>query len=51
MTKTTYPDGTFETFAYDANGNNVAATDRNGLAVTMVYDKLTVTLVTLPSLS
>lgn len=40
MTKTTYPDGTFETFAYDANGNNTTATDRSGLTVTMKYDRL-----------
>ncbi|MBQ4524438.1 MAG: RHS repeat protein [Lachnospiraceae bacterium] len=27
MVKTTYPDGTFETFTYDANGNCLTATE------------------------
>lgn len=27
LTKTMYPDGTFESFTYDANGNNITATD------------------------
>ena len=40
LTKTMYPDGTFESFTYDANGKNITATDRNGLTVTMKYDRL-----------
>jgi len=40
LTRTTYPDGTYEEFTYDANGNSISARDRNGLTVSMTYDKL-----------
>ena len=36
----TYPDGTRETFTYDAEGNQLTATDRTGLTVTATYDAL-----------
>jgi RHS repeat-associated protein len=34
----TYPDGTFESFAYDGNGNLIKFTDRAGKATTFTYN-------------
>ena len=40
LTYVAYPDGTNETFVYDKNGNNIKATDRYGITVSMEYDVL-----------
>jgi RHS repeat-associated protein len=38
LTRTDYPDGTFETFAYDAKGNVTRRTDRKGNAWTFTHN-------------
>ena len=40
LTAVRYPDGTKETFKYDANGNNIEATTRSGQTISCEYDKL-----------
>ena len=40
LTRIEYPDGTYETFAYDVLGRQTKMTDRNGNAISQEYDKL-----------
>lgn len=38
LTKITYPDTTFVSFAYDARGRRTQVTDQNGKVTTYTYD-------------
>lgn len=40
MAKTIFPDGTFEAYQYDANGNELQRTMRDGQIITSQYDQL-----------
>jgi len=39
-TRTTFPDGAFETYTYDPNGNLVMKTDARGVKTMQEYDAL-----------
>ena len=40
VSKTTYPNGTFETFIYSPNGNLLSHTDRKGVTTQYIYNPL-----------